>query len=284
MRWTAILLSMLLFAAAPAAAASSPKASSLEQQLSSMLSSSSADVGIAALDLNTGESVSVKGNVAFPMASTMKIAVAALYLSQVDHGRRSLDDRIGRQSARALIDRMMIHSDNHATDVLLRDLGGPDVLDSWLRQHRIDGMRVDRNIAQLLRAKRDLWDSRDSSTPMAMVQLLRKLYRAEMITPKSRNYLLDVMARCQTGRNRMKALLPFGTPVEHKTGTLNGYTSDVGFITLPDNRRIAVAMFARGGGDRPRTIAEAARAIYDGFTRLFTWPSFGAALQPSAGR
>ena len=34
-------------------------------------------------------------------------------------------------------------------------------------------------------------------------------------------------------------------------------------------------MFARGGADRPKTIAEAARAIYDGFTRLFTWPSFG---------
>ena len=79
------------------------------------------------------------------------------------------------------------------------------------------------------------------------------------------------MARCQTGKNRMKALLP-GVPVEHKTGTLNGYTSDVGFITMPDGRRIAVAMFARGGADRPRTIAEAARAIYDGFKATFSWP------------
>jgi beta-lactamase class A len=80
------------------------------------------------------------------------------------------------------------------------------------------------------------------------------------------------MARCKTGKNRMRALLPFGTPVEHKTGTLNGYTSDVGFITLPDGRRIAVAMFARGGADRPRTIAETARAIYDGFKSVLSWP------------
>jgi beta-lactamase class A len=271
MRLIAVLLSLLALVAQPASAASSPSLVSLEQQLSALIAGKSADVGIAALDVTTGESISVKGNVPFPMASTMKIAVAALYLSQVDHGRRSLDDRIGGVSARTLIDRMMINSDNRATDVLLHDLGGPKALDEWLRQHRIDGMRVDRNIAQLLRAKRDLWDRRDSSTPLAMVQLLRKLYKAELIRPDSRNYLLDVMARCKTGRNRMKALLPSGI-VEHKTGTLNGYASDVGFISLPDGRRIAVAMFARGGSDRPRTIAQAARAVYDGFKAAFSWP------------
>ena len=270
MRFIAVLLSLLAFVAQPAAAASSPGLQSLEQQVRALVANSSADVGIAALDLKTGESISVKGNVAFPMASTMKVAVAALYLAQVDHGRRSLDDTIGGVSARRLIDRMMINSDNRATDVLLHDLGGPKVLDSWLREHQVNGMRVDRNIAQLLRAKRDLWDRRDSSTPMAMVYFLNKLYRGELVKPESRNYLLDVMARCKTGKNRMKALLPPGA-VEHKTGTLNGYTSDVGFISLPDGRRIAVAMFARGGADRPRTLAETARAIYDGFRSTFSW-------------
>ena len=78
------------------------------------------------------------------------------------------------------------------------------------------------------------------------------------------------MAQCQTGKNRMKALLPFGTPVEHKTGTLNGLADDVGFITMPDGRRVAVAIFARGGSNRPRTIAEAARTIYDGFKSVFS--------------
>jgi beta-lactamase class A len=105
-----------------------------------------------------------------------------------------------------------------------------------------------------------------------MVDLLKRIYKAELIKPESRNYLLDLMAQCQTGRNRMRALLPTGTVVEHKTGTLDGLTDDVGFITMPDGHRIAVAIFARGGTNRPRTIAEAARAIYDGFTRVVTWP------------
>ena len=275
MRFIAFFLSLLALAAQPAVAASSPSLSSLEQQLSDLISNKSADVGIAALDLNTGETVSIKGNTPFPMASTVKVAIAALYLAQVDHGRRSLDDTISGVSARNLMKRMLIHSDNHATDMLLKDLGGPSAVHDWLQDNGITGLRVDRTIAQLLKSKRDLWDRRDSSTPVAMVQLLQRIYKAELIKPESRNYLLDLMAQCQTGKNRIKALLPSGTPVEHKTGTLDGLTDDVGFITLPDGRRVAVAIFARGGSNRPRTIAETARAIYDGFKSVFAWP-FGA--------
>jgi beta-lactamase class A len=272
MRFFAAFLSILAFFAQPAVAASSPSLTSLEQQLASLVANKSADVGVAALDLNTGETVSIKGNTPFPMASTVKVAIAALYLAQVDHGRRSLDDTINGVSARKLMARMLIHSDNRATDILLADLGGPNAVHDWLQDNGVTGLRVDRTIGQLLKSKRDLWDRRDSSTPVAMVDLLRRIYKAELIKPESRNYLLDLMAQCQTGKNRMKALLPWGTPVEHKTGTLDGLTDDVGFITLPDGRRVAVAIFARGGRDRPNTIAETARAIYDGFKSVFAWP------------
>ena len=271
MRLTLLLLPLLAFVAQPASAASSPGMLGVEQQISSLVANKSADVGIAALDLSSGESVSVKGDTPFPMASTVKVAVAALYLAQVDHGRRSLDDTINGVSARSLMKRMLIHSDNRATDILIKDLGGPHALNDWLQDNGVKGLRVDRTIAQLLSDRRDLWDRRDSSTPLAMVDLLKRIYTAQLIKPESRNYLLDVMAQCETGKNRMKALLP-GVPIEHKTGTLNGFTGDVGFISLPDGHRIAVAIFTRGGSDRPRTIAQAARAIYDGFKSVFTWP------------
>ena len=267
----AFFLSLLALVAQPALAASSPNLVSLEQQLSSMVAGKSADVGIAALDLNSGETVSIKGNTPFPMASTVKVAVAALYLAQVDNGRRSLDDTIDGQSARGLMRRMLVHSDNHATDILLADLGGPRAVHDWLQANGITGLRVDRNISDLLHSKRDLWDRRDSSTPVAMVDLLKRIYKAELIKPQSRDFMLDLMAQCATGRNRMKALLP-GVPIEHKTGTLDGLADDVGFISMPDGHRVAVAIFARGGNDRPRTIAETARVIYDGFKAIFTWP------------
>ncbi|MGO1303686.1 MAG: serine hydrolase, partial [Sphingomonas parapaucimobilis] len=50
-----------------------------------------------------------------------------------------------------------------------------------------------------------------------------------------------------------------------KTGTLDGITNDVGFITMPDGRRVAIAVFARGGRDRQPVIAEVSRMIYDRF-------------------
>jgi beta-lactamase class A len=271
MRFIALPLALLAFVAQPAVAASTQSLTTLEQQLSDLVSTKSADVGIAALDLNTGETVSIKGNTPFPMASTVKVAIAALYLAQVDHGRRSLDDTINGASARSLMARMLIHSDNRATDILLADLGGPNAVHDWLQDNGVTGLRVDRTIADLLRSKRDLWDRRDSSTPVAMVDLLRRIYKAELIKPQSRDYLLNLMAQCETGKNRMKALLP-GVPVEHKTGTLDGLTDDVGFMSLPDGRRVAVAIFTRGGRDRPKTIAETARAIYDGFKSVFAWP------------
>jgi beta-lactamase class A len=206
------------------------------------------------------------------MASTVKVAIAALYLSQVDRHQKTLDDTISGVPVRKLMAKMLIYSDNHAADILFKDVGGPSAVHHWLVQNGIHGVRVDRTIAQLLAAKRDLWDVRDSSTPRAMVELLRRIYRGELISAQSRNYLLGEMAKCHTGRNRMKWLLPEGTPVEHKTGTLNGLTDDVGFITMPDGHRIAVAIFARGGSNRPRTIAQAARTIYDGFMTIFSWP------------
>jgi beta-lactamase class A len=272
MRRLGFLFWLLVFSAAPALAEAPPGLQFLEARLSSLSNSSPGNIGIAALDLKSGELVSVYGDEPFPMASTVKVAIAANYLAQVEHGRRSLDDRIAGRSAASLMDAMLIHSDNHATDLLLRNLGGPRMVQAWLEQNNLDGLRIDRSIAGLLAAKRDLHDVRDSSTPKAMVSLLQRIDSGNLLKPWSRSYLLKLMAKCATGKNRMRALLPAGTRVEHKTGTLSGYTSDVGFITLPDGRRLAVAFFARAGANRPRTIAQAARAVYDGFVNAFRAP------------
>ncbi|HTG63845.1 MAG TPA: serine hydrolase [Sphingomicrobium sp.] len=282
MRVTAIIVFLLALFAQPALAEAPPRLKPLEQQLSYLIANNPGNVGIAALDLRTGEMVSLHGDEPFPMASTVKVAVAANYLAQVEYGRRSLDDTISGRSARSLMEAMMIHSDNHATDMLIRDLGGPDTLQKWLDQHHITGLRIDRTIAGLLAARRDLHDVRDSSTPRAMVDLLQRIDSGKLLKPSSRAYLLGLMARCATGKNRIRGMLPAGTLVQHKTGTLNNYTSDVGYITLNDGRRLAIAMFVRSGSDRPGTIARAARAIFDGFNSLWRAPFTATAAAASA--
>ena len=281
MKLFAIFGFMAFAAAQPTVAASTPELIPLEQQLIALAGAQPTELGIAAYDLGSNSSICINCEAAFPMASTVKIAVAAAYLSQVDFGRRSLDDRIGSRSASDLIEAMLIHSDNIATDRLIRNLGGPDEIQKWLRFHELRGIRVDRTIAELLSARRDLWDVRDSSTPMAMIELLKKLETGNVLKPTSHAYLLNLMGRCMTGKNRIRGLLPTSVRVENKTGTLNGLTSDVGYIRMPDGRKIAVAFFARGGTGRPRAIAEAARAIYYGFAAIPAYPRYAAA---SAGQ
>ncbi|HET9429165.1 MAG TPA: serine hydrolase [Allosphingosinicella sp.] len=267
MRLLAFFSFLLAAVAQPASAQvlTPPQLQSLERRLAALASENPGEYGIAAMDLETGALVSFNGDEPFPMASTMKIAVAAAYLSQVDAGRRSLDAPIGNSTALTLMDLMITRSSNPATDQLIAALGGPAVVDNWLRTHQLSGIRVDRNIAGLLSARRDLHDIRDSSTPEAMLGLLRLIDSGNALSPGSRAILLDMMRRCRTGSNRIRGLLPPGVTVENKTGTLNGYTGDVGFLTMPDGRRIAVAFFARGGSNRPAVISTAARAIYDTF-------------------
>jgi beta-lactamase class A len=266
MRLFAMLFWLTAFAATPALAqAPATPLQMLERRLIATATENPGEYGIAALDLTNGRVVSVNGNIAFPMASTVKVAVAATYLSEVDAGRRSLDDQIGGVPAATLMNLMLTRSDNHATDQLLAMLGGPATVDLWLHAHGLQGIRVDRTIAQLLGDRRDLRDVRDSSTPMAMLRLLQLIDGGRALSADSHDRLLDMMSHCVTGSNRIRALLPPGTRVEHKTGTLDGYTGDVAFVTLPDQRRIAMVLFARGGDNRPAVIATAARAIYDAF-------------------
>ena len=84
------------------------------------------------------------------------------------------------------------------------------------------------------------------------------------------------MASSATGLGRIKGLLPSGTLVPHKSGSsgtndkgIADATNDVGIITLPDGRHIALAVFVSDSDapedERDMVIATIARAIWDGY-------------------
>lgn len=283
----------------------------LRARLGAEARESAGHVGVAAIDLASGRAVSVNGGERFPMASTVKVAIAAVFLQGVESGRTGLDRLYarplgggrgrGRRGAPAsltgavLLERMLTVSDNNAADILLSAIGGTQAVDRWLRTADVVGQRVDRSIAQLLsdretrtrlrvgHGRHRRWvtvrvpradragDTRDSSTPEAMAALLAKLRDGQLLDPARTAYLFDVMARCRTGPRRIRGMLPPGTAVAHKTGTLDGVTDDVGIVDLPDGHRLAVAVFVHGRGGpaaHDRTIARVARLLYDGFGGL----------------
>ena len=285
--------------------ASSSLDRALEIQLRSIVANSGGRIGIYAADVDGPRAATINAGQAFPMASTVKVAIAATYLQGVDEGRLRLDTayplRIGTGqtgsdgrvitragmslSAQSLIELSLTKSDNQATDAILSAVGGPAAVNRWLLASGIVGLRVDRDIATLLRDDMQKidpvlgLDKRDTSTPAAMVRLLAALHRGEVLTPQSRAVLLGAMSRCQTGKTRIPALLPAGTLVAHKTGTLWAQTSDVGIIRLPDGRNVALAVFVTGQSShaaQAQTIAQVARTVYDSFATGAYQPSYSA--------
>jgi beta-lactamase class A len=210
-------------------------------------------------------------------------------------------------SVRSLLELMMLVSDNSATDVLWTEAGGSPAVMARLRALGVPGFSVDRPTGLLLAAafginlppeaeatpatfeglmrarpkgRREAAhaamanDPRDTATPEALVELLLKIWRREALGPAQSALLLDIMERCETGRGRLKGLLPRGTRVAHKTGTLTGIvTNDAGIIVLPRSAgHVAVAVMVKESGNtlrvQERAIAEIARAAYDYFSAI----------------
>ncbi len=269
-------------------------ASSLEQRIAELADPALGRIGVAAIDLATGEEVMVLGDQLFPLASTSKIAVAGAYLEMVEQGRFSLTSEFPLMlpvrsakfsSTRApvregqympaidLIEIMITRSSNPATDALLAAVGGPGVVNNWVRRRGINEFSINRDIATLVRDDgeynpAEYIDPRDAATPRAMVRMLAGLYRGEFLSDQSRQVLLGAMSRTITGKRRIAAHIPLEARVSHKTGSLNNTSSDIGLIECPDGRVIAVAIYVTGQGTkaaREERIAAIARALYDGF-------------------
>jgi beta-lactamase class A len=266
-----------------------------QTQIAQLANAEQGRIGVAAYDLTSGRSVAVLGDQPFPFASTIKVAIAATFLEQVDAGHLRLSNsyplmvpvpsrkfagpvapvRAGNYySAQDLITMALTHSNNQATDALLAAIGGPAAVNDWLRRTgNGNGVHIDRDIATLVRDDGAVnpattIDTRDSATPMAMVRMLTGLYQGRWLSAQSRNFLLDTMARCETGKNRIRALMPEGLTIAHKTGTLSNTASDIGIISMPDGRAIALAIYVTGQGsktNRDWRIAEIARTIYEGY-------------------
>ncbi len=267
----------------------------LERRIAQLADGSNGRIGVAAVDLATGQAISVLGDQRFPMASTSKIAIAATFLEGVDQGRWSLTSEFPllwpvrsqpfstsaapvRQGeympALELIELMITRSSNPATDALLAAVGGPDAVNGWARRAGLAEFSLDRDIATLVRDDGEFdparhIDPRDSATPQAMVQLLAGIYQGRWLSHESRNVIIGAMERTRTGTRRIRALMPDDVTVAHKTGSLNNTSSDIGILTAPDGRSIALAIYVTGQGSRANRearIASIARGIYDGYS------------------
>ncbi|HEX8171668.1 MAG TPA: serine hydrolase [Thermoanaerobaculia bacterium] len=213
--------------------------------------------GVSAMDLDTGRTVSVRGNQRFPMASVFKFPIALSVIRHVPLDEpvtiEPQDFSLGwsplRDAAKGqplhmttgeLLASMLRDSDNTAGDYFIRRIGPKTIT----RETNVRGIRIDRTEkAIILDIRRDgvprfHADPRDTSTPNAMVALLARFARK----PDPR--LMQLMLDSTTGARRLKSIVPPGATLAHKTGTMPGVLNDVGILTFPNGQRIAIAVFS----------------------------------------
>jgi len=190
-----------------------------------------------------------------------------------------------------LLTRALTQSDNTANDRLLTLVGGPSAVRRMIQAKRLGEIRFGPgerqlqagtagltwqpayaigNAFQIARSRlspdarkaaldRYVADPPDGAAPLAIADALARLARGEILSETSTRILLDTMASSVTGRARLRAALPPGWKIAHKTGTgqdlgaRNAGFNDVGLLTAPDGRRFALAVMI---GDSTRPIRE----------------------------
>jgi beta-lactamase class A len=251
------------------------------------------------------------------LGQTVHLSPADLRLGLGNKEVERLVGTTGRDfTLKDLLARTLLDSDNTSSDALLRlagagavtrrmaALGSPEIRvdrpeytllldyvgvsaappESGWSLDELRGRYQSAGLEQRKHAQRAfLADPRDTATPNAMVDLLSGIHRREILQPTSMALLLDWMARCHTGADRLRAHIPETVTFQHRTGTtdttggLTAATNDVGILELPQGAgHVAIAAFlrmARGTvQERESVLGRIGRAVFERY--------FGARRKP----
>jgi len=267
---------------------SAPAANDAADRIAAINTRVGGRIGVAALDTGTGQHIEYKANERFPMCSTFKVLAAAAVLKLVDEGKEYLDRIVpyakedileyapvtkehlkeGRMTLGDLCAAAVEQSDNTAGNLLLRTIGGPLGLTSFLRALGDETTRLDRMEPDLNTAIPE--DERDTTTPAAMRDDLVRLLIKDVLSPASRSQLEAWLAGNKTGAQMIRAGVPTSWRVGDKTGRGdNGATNDVAILRPKNRPPIFLAIYSVGStmaaSERTATIAEVARVAATAF-------------------
>jgi beta-lactamase class A len=217
-----------------------------------------------------------------PISVTLNRKVRFLPEDRIPHAYSPLQKRYPEANVdvplRKLIQLAAGKSDNAATETLLRIIGGPSVVQDYVHSLGITGFQLqdgEQGLHRDPKAQYSNWIE-----PADAVKLLERLSSDPPLSSAANDFLLQTLTGSTTGRKRLRAGLPRGTVLAHKTGTSGEHngkaeaTNDAGLITLPDGRRLAIAVFITDSHakekTRNRVIARIGRAAYD--EALHTFP------------
>lgn len=242
-------------------------------------------IGVYAVDLESGRTVSHLDGESFAMCSTFKGYAAARVLQMVQTGELTLDRQVfvdpeqaalpnsprtapnagGQMTLADLCAAAVQVSDNAAGNLLLQTIGGPSAITDFARSIGDDRTRLDRWEIELNTAIPG--DPRDTSTPRALGGGYRSLLSGDVLAPPQRQQLEDWLRANET--SSMRTGLPDGWTTADKTGNGDyGSTNDVGMAYGPQGQRLLLAIMTRSQANDPKAANN--RPLIGELTKLLT--------------
>lgn len=200
----------------------------------------------------------------FAMCSTFKWALAARVLRMSERGELTLAEVLPvvqadlqehapvarllfdagerSMSIEACCEAAVTVSDNTAANLLLATIGGPRSVTAYFHAIGDEVTRLDRMEPEL--NTNLALDVSDTTTPRAMARALATTLTGDVLQVSNRERLIAWLVASPTGKNRVRAGLPYGLRVGGKTGSgNNGACNDVVIVWRPNGHPLVVASY-----------------------------------------
>ncbi|WP_225886796.1 serine hydrolase [Pseudanabaena sp. ABRG5-3] len=231
------------------------------------------------VDLDSGAYVQIGANQVIAAASTIKTPLLVAFFQDVDAGKIKLDEQLEitddvkvgeagdfqflptgtKISALETATQMIIISDNTATNMIIKRLGGNAAVNQRFKSWGLNNVVVNNKLPDL--------EGTNTISTQDMVTLLAMLDKGKLLEPRSRDRFMDIMRRPVTN-----TLLPKGIGEEariiHKTGDIRSAVGDAGIVDMPNGKRYAIAVMVKRPDNDQRAnelIRQISRATYDYF-------------------
>jgi beta-lactamase class A len=218
------------------------------RQILQRLSSFHGEVGLVVKDLKTGWTFLHNDEALFPAASLIKIPIMVACFKAFQEGLLDLNekyvlkrkDRVsgsgilrrmrngGAFTYEELINYMVTHSDNIATNVLIEKLGF-DYINGVFRELGLKETVLNRKMIDFTARENGLENYTSASE---MAELLEDIYSGRALTPEISERCLKILKE-QKINDRLPRYLPREAVVAHKTGLEREVCHDAGIVFSP---------------------------------------------------
>lgn len=209
--------------------------------------------GVFLMDLENGRYVNMNGTTSFPAASTIKIPILVAFFQDVDSGKIQLNEVLTMEQdliaggsgdmrnqpvgtkykALEVADKMMTISDNTATNMLIKRMGGMQALNQRFRSWGLTHTALRNPLPDI--------EGTNTTSPKDLGSLMAMVSRGGLVSMPSRDRLLAIM-RQNTRRHLLPTGLGEGATIANKTGYIGKMLGDAGLVDLSTGKRYSIAV------------------------------------------